>query len=165
MAHSRLMILPIALQMTRMELVHARYRVPTSTASTSRALGSTACGSPYVSAVDAQKLTPFASFAPHDTAYLIKLMGGNVGSNLRGAISFPDRHYRMLSSSDLTTSSKQAITLLEMSPPSRYVPFKISFFTCDKSRCQTPIGYHYANRPTKSVKRVREVVFQNFGIG
>src|SRR5690606_6873455 len=29
---------------------------------------------------------------------------------------------------------------------------------------QTPIGYHYADRPTKSVQRVREVVFQNFGI-
>ncbi|KIY53439.1 glycoside hydrolase family 92 protein [Fistulina hepatica ATCC 64428] len=29
---------------------------------------------------------------------------------------------------------------------------------------QTPIGYHYANHPTKSVDRVREVVFQNFDI-
>ncbi len=29
---------------------------------------------------------------------------------------------------------------------------------------QTPIGYHYANRPTKSVDRVREVVFTNFDI-
>ncbi|KAL1694850.1 glycoside hydrolase family 92 protein [Schizophyllum commune] len=29
---------------------------------------------------------------------------------------------------------------------------------------QTPIGYHYANHPTKSVDRVREVVFKNFGI-
>ncbi|KAJ2930255.1 hypothetical protein H1R20_g6808, partial [Candolleomyces eurysporus] len=27
---------------------------------------------------------------------------------------------------------------------------------------QTPIGYHYANRPAQSVDRVREVVFQNF---
>jgi len=27
---------------------------------------------------------------------------------------------------------------------------------------QTPIAYHYANRPTKSVERVREVVFANF---
>ncbi|TFK70589.1 glycoside hydrolase family 92 protein [Pluteus cervinus] len=29
---------------------------------------------------------------------------------------------------------------------------------------QTPIGYHYANRPTKSVDRVRDVVFSNFDI-
>ncbi|KAJ7282859.1 glycoside hydrolase family 92 protein [Mycena rebaudengoi] len=29
---------------------------------------------------------------------------------------------------------------------------------------QTPIGYHYANRPAKSVDRVREVVFSNFDI-
>ena len=29
---------------------------------------------------------------------------------------------------------------------------------------QTPIGYHYANHPTKSVDRVREVVFTNFDI-
>ena len=29
---------------------------------------------------------------------------------------------------------------------------------------QTPIGYHYANRPADSVSRVREVVFDNFGI-
>ena len=28
---------------------------------------------------------------------------------------------------------------------------------------QTPIGYHYANQPTKSVDQVREVVFDNFG--
>ena len=29
---------------------------------------------------------------------------------------------------------------------------------------QTPIGYHYANQPTKSVDRVRDVVFTNFDI-
>lgn len=29
---------------------------------------------------------------------------------------------------------------------------------------QTPIGYHYANQPTLSVDRVREVVFENFDI-
>ncbi|ESK92075.1 glycoside hydrolase family 92 protein [Moniliophthora roreri MCA 2997] len=29
---------------------------------------------------------------------------------------------------------------------------------------QTPIGYHYANQPAKSVDRVREVVFTNFDI-
>ncbi|TFY63838.1 hypothetical protein EVG20_g6155 [Dentipellis fragilis] len=29
---------------------------------------------------------------------------------------------------------------------------------------QTPIGYHYANQPTKSVDRVRDVVFSNFDI-
>ncbi|KIK09775.1 glycoside hydrolase family 92 protein [Laccaria amethystina LaAM-08-1] len=29
---------------------------------------------------------------------------------------------------------------------------------------QTPIGYHYANHPAKSVDRVREVVFTNFDI-
>ena len=29
---------------------------------------------------------------------------------------------------------------------------------------KTPIGYHYANRPAKSVDRIREVVFDNFDI-
>ncbi|KAL5484950.1 hypothetical protein ACEPAI_7592 [Sanghuangporus weigelae] len=29
---------------------------------------------------------------------------------------------------------------------------------------QTPVGYHYANRPTKSVDRVCDVVFSNFDI-
>ena len=29
---------------------------------------------------------------------------------------------------------------------------------------KTPIGYHYANHPTKSVDRIREVVFDNFDI-
>ncbi|KAJ3770650.1 glycoside hydrolase family 92 protein [Lentinula raphanica] len=29
---------------------------------------------------------------------------------------------------------------------------------------QTPIGYHYANQPAKSVQRVRQVVFENFDI-
>ncbi|KAL1738916.1 glycoside hydrolase family 92 protein, partial [Schizophyllum fasciatum] len=29
---------------------------------------------------------------------------------------------------------------------------------------QTPVGYHYANRPALSVDRVRDVVFRNFGI-
>ena len=29
---------------------------------------------------------------------------------------------------------------------------------------QTPVGYHYADKPAFSVDRVREVVAQNFGI-
>ena len=29
---------------------------------------------------------------------------------------------------------------------------------------QTPIGYHYANQPAKSIERVRDVVFSNFDI-
>ncbi|KAJ3881128.1 glycoside hydrolase family 92 protein [Lentinula edodes] len=29
---------------------------------------------------------------------------------------------------------------------------------------QTPIGYHYANQPAKSIQRVRQVVFENFDI-
>lgn len=29
---------------------------------------------------------------------------------------------------------------------------------------QTPVGYHYAGRPTKSVQRVRKVVAENFNI-
>ena len=33
------------------------------------------------------------------------------------------------------------------------------------SRLQSPVGYHYANQPAKSVERVREVVNANFGMG
>ena len=29
---------------------------------------------------------------------------------------------------------------------------------------KTPIGYHYADHPAKSVDRIREVVFDNFDI-
>ena len=30
---------------------------------------------------------------------------------------------------------------------------------------QTPLGYHYSGQPTKSVDRVRQVVYNNFAIG
>ena len=36
---------------------------------------------------------------------------------------------------------------------------------CEPDRfLKTPIGYHYANHPAKSVDRIREVVFDNFNI-
>ncbi|KAL1728271.1 glycoside hydrolase family 92 protein [Schizophyllum commune] len=72
----------------------------------------------------------YAWFVPHDTAYLIELMGGDE--------TFVDR---------LDHFFEAGYYLAENEP---------SF--------QTPIGYHYADRPTKSVDRVREVVFENFGI-
>lgn len=43
-------------------------------------------------------------------------------------------------------------------------------FVCDACKCrlnvrlQTPIGYIYANAPTKSVDQVHDVVFSNFDI-
>ncbi|EAU91164.2 glycosyl hydrolase [Coprinopsis cinerea okayama7 len=72
----------------------------------------------------------YSFFAPHDTAYLIDIMGGNETFVKRLDHFFDEEYY------------------LAGNEPS----------------FQTPIGYHYADRPTKSVQRVREVVFQNFGV-
>ncbi|KAH6906323.1 glycosyl hydrolase [Coprinopsis sp. MPI-PUGE-AT-0042] len=73
----------------------------------------------------------YSFFAPHDTAYLIKLMGGN-DAFVKRLDHFFDAGY---------------------------------YLAGNEPSFQTPVEYHYANRPTKSVQRVREVVFQNFGIG
>jgi len=71
----------------------------------------------------------YSFFAPHDTAELIKLMGGN------------------------TTFVNRLDTF-----------FKNGYFNVgNEPSFQTPLGYHYANQPAKSVDRVRQVVFQNFG--
>ncbi|TFK44237.1 glycoside hydrolase family 92 protein [Crucibulum laeve] len=72
----------------------------------------------------------YSWFAPHDTAHLIDLMGGNATFVKRLDHFFNAGYY------------------LAGNEPS----------------FQTPIGYHYANHPAKSVDRVREVVFTNFDI-
>lgn len=69
-------------------------------------------------------------FAPHDTAYLIELMGGNK--------TFVDRLNHFFDAGYYIAGNEPSF--------------------------QTPIGYHYANRPADSVSRIREVVFENFGI-
>jgi len=72
----------------------------------------------------------YSWFAPHDTAHLIQLMGGN------------DTFVKRLDHF-----------------------FEAGYFNVgNEPSFQTPIGYHYANHPTKSVDRVREVVFDNFDI-
>jgi predicted alpha-1,2-mannosidase len=72
----------------------------------------------------------YSWFAPHDTAYLIKLMGGN-DTFVKRLDHFFDAGY---------------------------------FNVGNEPSFQTPIGYHYANHPAKSVDRIREVVFDNFDI-
>ncbi|TFK53721.1 glycoside hydrolase family 92 protein [Heliocybe sulcata] len=72
----------------------------------------------------------YSWFAPHDTAHLITLMGGN----------------------------KTFINRLNHFFDAGY------YLAGNEPSFQTPIGYHYANRPTLSVDRVRQVVFENFGI-
>ncbi|KAK0242060.1 glycoside hydrolase family 92 protein [Armillaria nabsnona] len=72
----------------------------------------------------------YSWFVPHDTAYLIGLMGGNETFLSRLDHFFDGGYY------------------LAGNEPS----------------FQTPIGYHYADKPAQSVDRVRKVVFQNFGI-
>ncbi|KAJ8472735.1 hypothetical protein ONZ51_g8332 [Trametes cubensis] len=69
-------------------------------------------------------------FAPHDTAHLIELMGGNA-TFVKRLDHFFDAGY---------------------------------YLAGNEPSFQTPIGYHYANQPAKSVDRVREVVFTNFDI-
>ncbi|KZT22603.1 glycoside hydrolase family 92 protein [Neolentinus lepideus HHB14362 ss-1] len=72
----------------------------------------------------------YSWFAPHDTAYLITLMGGNQ-TFVNRLNHFFDAGY---------------------------------YLAGNEPSFQTPIGYHYANRPTLSVDRVRQVVFENFDI-
>ncbi|KAF9010673.1 glycoside hydrolase family 92 protein [Cyathus striatus] len=72
----------------------------------------------------------YSWYAPHDTAHLIELMGGNATFVKRLDHFFNAGYY------------------LAGNEPS----------------FQTAIGYHYANQPSKSVDRVREVVFTNFDI-
>ncbi|KAJ7091865.1 glycoside hydrolase family 92 protein [Mycena belliarum] len=72
----------------------------------------------------------YSWFAPHDTAHLIELMGGN------------DTFIKRLDHF-----------------------FSAGFYGAgNEPSFQTPIGYHYANHPAKSVDRVRRVVFENFDI-
>ncbi|KZV68558.1 glycoside hydrolase family 92 protein [Peniophora sp. CONT] len=70
----------------------------------------------------------YSWFAPHDTAHLIELMGGND--------TFVDRLNHFFDAGYYLAGNEPSF--------------------------QTPIGYHYANRPADSVSRVREVVFDNF---
>ncbi|KAM5540286.1 hypothetical protein V8D89_006105 [Ganoderma adspersum] len=72
----------------------------------------------------------YSWFAPHDTAHLIDIMGGN-DTFVSRLDHFFDAGY---------------------------------YLAGNEPSFQTPIGYHYANHPTKSVDRVREVVFTNFDI-
>ncbi|KAK7473180.1 hypothetical protein VKT23_001279 [Stygiomarasmius scandens] len=72
----------------------------------------------------------YSWFAPHDTAHLIELMGGN-STFVKRLDHFFDAGY---------------------------------YLAGNEPSFQTPIGYHYANQPAKSVDRVREVVFTNFDI-
>ncbi|TFK19310.1 glycosyl hydrolase [Coprinopsis marcescibilis] len=73
----------------------------------------------------------YSLFVPHDTAYLIELIGGRE-TFVKRVDHFFDKGY---------------------------------YLAGNEPSFQTPVEYHYADRPTKSVQRVREVVFQNFGIG
>lgn len=126
-------------------------------------------------------------FAPHDTAHLIQLMGGNV-STFEFIVLVPPLTSYSVYFKD--TFVKRLDHFFDVSMPSRII--YLSGNSCPSfrlattspamnrlSRCvigqkrlrikvvnwiQTPIGYHYANHPTKSVDRVREVVFQNFDI-
>ncbi|KAI0675348.1 glycoside hydrolase family 92 protein [Trametes maxima] len=72
----------------------------------------------------------YSWFAPHDTAHLIELMGGNA-TFVKRLDHFFDAGY---------------------------------YLAGNEPSFQTPIGYHYANQPAKSVDRVRDVVFTNFDI-
>ncbi|CAK5281274.1 unnamed protein product [Mycena citricolor] len=72
----------------------------------------------------------YSWFAPHDTDYLIKLMGGNDTFVKRLDHFFAAGYYG----------------------------------AGNEPSFQTPIGYHYANHPAKSVDRVRAIVFENFDI-
>ncbi|MBW0482570.1 hypothetical protein O181_022285 [Austropuccinia psidii MF-1] len=70
----------------------------------------------------------YSFFAPHDTNYLIKLMGG-IETFLKRLDHFFDQGY---------------------------------YLAGNEPSFQTPIQYHYAGKPARSVDRVREIVRSNF---
>ncbi|PFH46186.1 glycoside hydrolase family 92 protein [Amanita thiersii Skay4041] len=72
----------------------------------------------------------YSWYAPHDTAHLIELMGGN-DTFIKRLDHFFDAGY---------------------------------YLAGNEPSFQTPIGYHYADHPAKSIERVRDVVFSNFDI-
>ncbi|TCD68040.1 hypothetical protein EIP91_011584 [Steccherinum ochraceum] len=72
----------------------------------------------------------YSWYAPHDTAHLITLMGGN-NTFIKRLDHFFNAGY---------------------------------YLAGNEPSFQTPIGYHYANRPSHSVDRVRQIVFENFDI-
>ncbi|KIJ05814.1 glycoside hydrolase family 92 protein [Paxillus involutus ATCC 200175] len=72
----------------------------------------------------------YSWYAPHDTAHLIELMGGNE-TFLERLDHFFDGGY---------------------------------YLSGNEPSFQTPIGYHYANQPARSVDRIRSVVLDNFSI-
>ncbi|KAG6866373.1 hypothetical protein C0991_005294 [Blastosporella zonata] len=88
----------------------------------------------------------YSWFAPHDTAHLIELMGGNA--------TFVKRLDHFF---DVGKSWLPLPALTELWQAGYYLAGNEPSF-------QTPIGYHYANHPALSVDRVREVVFTNFDI-
>ncbi|KAG1821259.1 glycoside hydrolase family 92 protein [Suillus variegatus] len=72
----------------------------------------------------------YSWYAPHDTGYLVELMGGNTTFTNRLDHFFDGGYYQ----------------------------------AGNEPSFQTPIGYHYANQPWRSVDRVRDVVMNNFNI-
>ncbi|OAX37357.1 glycoside hydrolase family 92 protein [Rhizopogon vinicolor AM-OR11-026] len=70
----------------------------------------------------------YSWYAPHDTATLVELMGGNP--------TFGERLDRFFDGGYYLAGNEPSF--------------------------QTPIGYHYANQPWRSVDRVRDVVINNF---
>lgn len=75
-----------------------------------------------------------------------------------------NRKYRIRSWNVWTIFSTRVTTLLATNLPSRYESLPPHYILLLNRRVKTPVGYHYADRPSRSVDRVRRVVFENFDI-
>ena len=123
----------------------------------------------------------YSWFVPHDMAYLITLMGGNVSPEQPILIHPPRSRKRTHVSlnalknlnrpplsNDWTTSSMLDTMERGTSHPSRHVLIELVHRDlCTECRfcpIQTPVSYHYANAPASSIDAVREAVFTNFDI-
>ncbi|KAG6891575.1 hypothetical protein C0992_003602 [Termitomyces sp. T32_za158] len=91
----------------------------------------------------------YSWFAPHDTAHLIDLMGGNDTFVKRLEHFFNSGYYLAGNEPSFQVST---------------IPLVSGIHLEHSIAMQTPIGYHYANHPALSVDRVRDVVFKNFDI-
>jgi putative alpha-1,2-mannosidase len=121
----------------------------------------------------------YSWFVPHDFAYLINLMGGNVSDSFVPALPlFVTEAILTWAVCDFGHSQATFINRLDHffdagyfapgNEPSFQVrslehSLRVGLNSMTTAR-QTPISYHYANAPASSVDAVRKAVFTNFDI-
>jgi putative alpha-1,2-mannosidase len=114
----------------------------------------------------------YSWFVPHDLAYLITLMGGNVSDSFvpavpltRAACDFRHSQGNFIQRLDHFFDAGYFAPGNEPSFQVRSLghSLRVGLNSMTTAR-QTPVLYHYANAPASSVDAVRKAVFTNFDI-